>query len=174
MKTIVFLLTSTPKAWPDETLPYSARGWPSFERMITMILKQQSSKAWATICDVGAFDPGGPQRTCLQPPKDAAGFEQMLQQLSFTNGSDKAMVLDLYRATLDTALGQARSLRYTGLHWGDREMADLVKVLPLARNLVYLNLKGSHNQVELACACLLLAAGCWLPAGGCPLPSVCR
>ena len=85
MKTIVFLLTSTPKAWPAETLPYSARGWPSFERMITMILKQQSSKAWATICDVGAFDPGGPQRTCLQPPKDAAGFEQMLQQLSFTN-----------------------------------------------------------------------------------------
>ena len=73
-----------------------------------MILKHQSSKAWATICDVGAFypstpedgplgtfapevtDPGlksqYPQRTVVKPPKDVAGFEELLGRLSFTNG----------------------------------------------------------------------------------------
>ena len=117
-----------------------------------MILKHQSSKAWATICDVGAFAPGGPQRTILVPPRDAAGFEQLLGTLNFTNGSDKEMVLALYQATLHTALGQTRSLRYTGLRWGDTEMAGLVKVLPLCSKLKYLNLKGSHNAYTDASA----------------------
>jgi hypothetical protein len=130
----------------------SARSLPRSHAVISMILKHQSSKAWATICDVGAFAPGGPQRTILVPPRDAAGFEQLLGALNFTNGSDKEMVLALYQATLHTALGQTRSLRYTGLRWGDTEMAGLVKVLPLCSKLKYLNLKGSHNAYTDASA----------------------
>jgi len=155
MKTLVYLLTATPAAWPSNTLPYSSRGWPSFERMITMLLKHQSSKCWATICDVGAFAEGGAQRTRLEPPKAPEDFAQMLSRLHFTNGTDQAKVLMLYRETLNCALGQARSLRYTGLRWGDPEMAALAKVLPLCRNLVYLNLKGSHNEYTEASASVL-------------------
>jgi hypothetical protein len=155
MRTLVYLLTATPTEWPAGTLPYGARGWPSFERMITMLLKHQSSKCWATICDVGAFAPGGLGRTRVYPPKPPEEFEQMLRTLNFTNGADRRVVLALYTATLNTALGQARSLRYTGLRWGEPEMHDLVKVLPLCRNLQYLNLKGSHNDYSAASASLL-------------------
>lgn len=35
-KTLVFLLTGTPKAWPADTVSYHSRGWPSFERMISV------------------------------------------------------------------------------------------------------------------------------------------
>ena len=154
-KTLVYLLTQTPPEWPVATVPYQRRGWPSFERMISMILKHQSRQAWATICDVGAFAPGGPQRTVLEPPRDAEGFSELLEQLHFTNGADKEMVLALYRDTLNSALGQTRSLRFAGLRWGDAEMATLAKVLPLCRNLEYLNLKGSHNGYTAESATVL-------------------
>lgn len=155
MKTLVYLLTATPSAWPPETPAYGDRGWPSFERMITMLLKHQSGKCWATICDVGAFAEGGIGRTVVVPPKAPEDFEEMLSRLKFTNNADKKNVMMLYKDTLDTALGQARSLRYTGLRWGDQQMRDLVKVLPLCRKLVYLNLKGSHNAYTSESAALL-------------------
>ena len=157
MKTIVFLLTETPQGWPAESKPYTERGWPSFERMITMILKHQSKKCWATICDVGAFAEGGVGRTVLEPPKDVHSFEEMLNTVEFTNGADRRTVLALYRETLHVALGQARSLRYTGLQWGDGEMGGLTRVLPLCKNLVYLNLKGAHNKYTADAAASLAA-----------------
>ena len=149
MKTLVYLMTSTPEEWTEDPVPYEKRGWPSFERMITMILKHQSSKAWATICDTGAFKnpkPGREQRTIVHPPLDVHAFAILLDGLKFTNGADKEMVLRLYKETLSTALEQAPSLRYTGLRWGDKDMAKLVKILPLCRRLKYLNLKGSRNE----------------------------
>ena len=110
---------------------------------------------WATICDVGAFAEGGIGRTVVVPPKAPEAFEEMLSHLTFTNNADQGKVLMLYKDTLDAALGQARSLRYVGLQWGDQQMRDLVKVLPLCRNLVYLNLKGSHNKYTSEASALL-------------------
>jgi len=155
MKTLVYLLTATPPEWPATTTPYDERGWPSFERMIAMLLKHQSSKCWATICDVGAFGQGGLGRTLVYPPQPPTEFAALLAKLTFTNGADRQMVLTLYESTLHTALGQAHSLRYVGLRWGDAEMATLAQVLPLCRNLRYLNLKGSHNAYTASSAALL-------------------
>ena len=145
-KTLVYLLTATPKVWlesanPAETapVPYEGRGWPCFERMVTMLIKLQSSKSWSTIVDVGE-----PQRK-VQPPKTLEGFEQLVRTRTFTNGADIDVVIALYRETLSSALGQVTSLRYTGLHWGDAEMAELVQVLPWCERLEGLNLKGAHN-----------------------------
>ena len=117
-----------------------------------MLLKLQSSKCWSNLVDVGEPD------ARLRPPKTVDEFKRLLQQLKFTNGADRRVVAELYKTTLNTALGQARSLRYVGLRWGDEEMAELIKVLPLCTKLEQLNLKGAHNRYTAEAAQLLANA----------------
>lgn len=158
-KTLVYMLTETPPMWhegagADEQapVPYAGRGWPCFERMVTMLLKLQSSKCWSTIVDVGE-----PDRK-VQPPKTADGFAELVRTKTFTNGADIDVVIALYRETMHSALGQVTSLRYAGLRWGDAEMAELVQVLPYCERLEGLNLKGSHNRYTEESAKMLAEA----------------
>jgi hypothetical protein len=163
-KTLVYLLTATPAEWTGAAaaagdvavkgahVPYEGRGWPTFERTVSMLIKEQSSKCWATIVDVGS----GSRKP--QPPRTPSSFDALVtdpRALAFTNGADRRVVSELYAVTITAALGQARSLRYAGLHWGDAEMAELVKVLPLCHRLEDLNLKGSHNRYTAASAAML-------------------
>ena len=86
-KTLVYLLTRTPAAWDGAgSVPYSGRGWPTFERTVSMLLKLQSSKCWSNLVDVGEPD------ARLRPPKTVDEFKRLLQQLKFTNGADRRVV----------------------------------------------------------------------------------
>ena len=139
-KTIVYCLTEQPLGWTGNR--YENRGWPSFERMVTMLLKHHSHGSWQLIVDAA-----NPERRPL-PPMLPEEFDAMLddeEQITFSNGTDKRLVSELYHQTLTVALGQTRTLRYAGLRWGDAEMESLVRVLPMCHALETLNLKGSHN-----------------------------
>ena len=50
-KTLVYMLTQRPPGWTCRK--YLERGWPTFERRVTMLLKMQSSRAWANVVHVG-------------------------------------------------------------------------------------------------------------------------
>lgn len=157
--TLVYMLTATPLEWSDvdgmAVTPYAGRGWPQFERLVSSLIKMRSSKCWHTIVDVNDED------AKPSPPMTAAAFgKQLRTSLIFTNGADRGKVSSLYRNTLHTALGQARSLRYVGLNWGDKEMVTLCQVLPLCKQCRCLNLKGSHNKYTAEAASKLAAALC--------------
>ena len=146
-KTLVYLLTATPPEWiaerkakgESDPIPHKGRGWPTLERLVCMLVKSHSSKSWATIVNVG--DP----KDRPKPPLTPKDFKRLLKELVFTNGADKEVVNELYTKTIKTALGGQKVLRYAGLGWGDEEIEQLCKVLPLCRSLESLNLKGTSN-----------------------------
>ena len=146
-KTLVYLLTATPPEWiaerkakgESDPIPHKGRGWPTLERLVCMLVKSHSSKSWATIVNVG--DP----KDRPKPPLTPKDFKRLLKELVFTNGADKEVVNELYDKTIKTALGGQKVLRYAGLGWGDEEIEQLCKVLPLCRSLESLNLKGTSN-----------------------------
>ena len=111
-----------------------------FERAVSSLIKNSSKKCWANRVDAGN------ENSRVSPPMAADEFQQLLGRLHFTNGADLKVVASLYRRTLLTALGQVRVLRYTGLRWGDEDLAQLIKILPLCARLEALNLKGGHNR----------------------------
>lgn len=148
-KTLVYLLTEQPDGWSGPR--YEDRGWPSFERTVTMLLKHHSHESWQLIVDAADSE------TRPQPPKLPEEFDAMLNDMTFSSGADRELVSELYRQTLTVALGQTRTLRYAGLRWGDDEMVQLVRVLPMCHSLRTLNLKGTHNAYTPKSAELLAA-----------------
>ena len=156
-KTLVYLLTATPTEWiaerkakgESDPIPHKGRGWPTLERLVCMLVKSHSSKSWATIVNVG--DP----KDRPKPPLTPKDFKRLLKKLTFTNGADKEVVNELYTKTIETALGDQKVLRYAGLGWGDEEIKQLCKVLPLCHSLESLNLKGTSNRYTSASAKML-------------------
>jgi hypothetical protein len=151
-QTLVYMLTATPPSWGDDATPYHDRGWPTFERRITMFNKRQSARAWANVVDVGL--PKG-QRSEAAVPLTEEAFASLLDRKAFTNGADKSFVSKLYNDTLKMAFGMAMTLRYVGMRWGDDEMEQLALVLPQCRQLIRLNFKGAHNRFTAASAKIL-------------------
>ena len=131
-KTLVYMLTVNPKWTVTPTWDckeYIERGWPNFEQRVSMLLKMQSSRAWANVVNVG--NPNAKQLVPLTPE----GFSALLETLHFTNGADRGPVAELYRKTIENALSQTQELRFVKQGWGDKEIAELVGVLPLCTEL---------------------------------------
>lgn len=153
-QTLVYMLTMTPPSWDvGAHTAYHARGWPTFERHVTMINKQQSAKCWANIVDASAPD----SEAVVQPPMTVEAFRALLSGKTFTNGADREFVTELYADTLKTAFGLAVKLRYVGNRWGDEDMEQLVKVLPLCSQVVSINFKDKNNKYTAASAAMLAA-----------------
>ena len=56
-------------------------------------------------------------------------FEALLSTLTFTNGSDRDVVAGLYWRTMEEGFGGLTELRFSGLGWGDAEVAELSATL---------------------------------------------
>ena len=64
------------------------------------------------------------------PPLIPADFALALADKSFTSKkADEDMVARLYEATFRLRMGQATTLQYASMQWGDAEVAVLCKVL---------------------------------------------
>ena len=134
--TTVFLMTEVPAEY--DTSAYHERGWPTFERLVSMIAKRATISAWPMIVDVGSGT-GTSQRL---PPLTPEAFRSLLEAAVFTNGADRDMVIDLYRQTCEAVLRGASSLRYSSLDWSDNELKTLC---------VWLS--ECHELAELALTC---------------------
>ena len=84
--------------------------------------------------------------SCLLPRQGAPispdVFERDLGKCTFTNGSDAAAVIELYRRTSEGLLGSVRSLSFKRLKWTAAEFTRLGSALPLCRVLQDIVIEG--------------------------------
>lgn len=98
-----------------------------------MLLKMQSSRAWANIVDVGSTAKKSVGNMLV--PLTPEAFQAKLQKVTFTNGADKEVVAALYRRTIEDALSHTQELRFVKQGWRDTDITRLVDVLPFCSEL---------------------------------------
>lgn len=155
--TTTFILSQLPPGWPRraDDAPFfteewlRGRGWPTFERSASNMIKPAWLNSWRRIIDpevkVHRFTSGISQRSVYrEPPLPPEEFAAKLARVAFTNGkSDCELVAGLYADTLAGAFSRARTLQYSWSKWGDVEAKALAAVLPLARSATMLDLGGN-------------------------------
>jgi hypothetical protein len=130
--TTVLLLTSSAER-------YYVSGWTTYESAIARVVKRRRPDLWDAVYDVGC--PGDARH--LLPPMSEEQFRTSVLQLAFTEGSDRALVFQLYVRTLQQALSGASAFSYDRRSWRGMHMALLVRVIPLCASLRTLNLSGN-------------------------------
>ena len=125
--------------------PYDDRGWTTFERAVSQLIKAASSDSWRRLADASVVRTVGPcGGAYIEPPMHPRAFAAALARKTFTNGrSDCELVAGLYYDTLAGSLGHVDVLRYTNCGWGDEEVARLAEVLEWAREATQLDLRGN-------------------------------
>ena len=150
MLTTVLLLTGKQEG---VSLSYQDRGWPTFERLVSMILTPKTSYVWPMIVDVGAMPDGAEEMPddgyCKRlVPMSVDRFAATIREKKFTNNADVEVVIGLYKKTVESVLGKAPTLKMNhNNHWGDAEMRELVEVLPLCAELTELAAINSFHEV---------------------------
>ena len=112
----VVLLTELPDELPegfDKTRSYENRGWTTFERCSAELGKSFKLRVakWKLVIDT-ADESGGAKRRLPTTPER---MEKLLESRHFTNGADKAAVLNLYTKTATNVLGTVARLRFKGM-----------------------------------------------------------
>ena len=141
-----FSMTQLPAGW--DATPYSERGWCTFERAVSELVKESSNAGWRQLADPAIVrkvsNTTGAYRSAPEPPE---AFAARLARKTFTNGkSDCELVATLYADTLAAALGETEKLMYVACAWGDDEVEKLAAVLPFTRRLTELDL-GSNPRI---------------------------
>jgi len=115
--TWVFALTVVPAG----VKPFLERGWPRFEKAVSTLIKDRTM-----FLDLGAAEEAkeewrgasvisrGSAATKRDAPMTPLEFRELLKTLSFTNGSDRAFVLEKYQRTFTEITGAAELLSYDG------------------------------------------------------------
>ena len=148
--TTTVILSELPPGWPRsaEDAPFfpegwlRGKGWPSFERAVSGMIKRGSRYSFRRIADTAV-----PRRfgfsSYRAPPMHPREFAAELSRKVFSNGDDCEMVARLYADTLCAALGKAKVLEFEILQWKDADAEAFAKVLPLLRHVETLNLRGN-------------------------------
>jgi hypothetical protein len=149
--TTTVILSEQPPGWPRsaEDAPFfpegwlRGKGWPSFERAVSGMIKRGSRYSFRRIVD-SAVPRGFGFTSYRAPPMHPREFAAELSRKVFTNGAkDCEMVAELYADTLCAALGKARVLEFEILQWKDADAEAFAKVLPLLKHVETLNLRGN-------------------------------
>ena len=139
--TTTVILSELPPGWPRsaEAAPFfpegwlRGKGWPSFERAVSGMIKRGTFYSFRRIVDSAVpRSVGGGYRA---PPMHPREFAAELSRKVFTNGADCEMVAKLYADTVTAALGEAQVLQFTGMQWKSADAEALAKVLPLLRGV---------------------------------------
>ena len=134
--TTTVILSELPPGWPrsPEAAPFFpegwllGKGWPSFERAVSGMIKRGAFKSFRRI-----VDPAVPRTLTgayCAPPMHPREFAVELSRKIFSNGADCETVAKLYADTFTAALGETRVLQFNGMKWRSADAEALVKVLP--------------------------------------------
>ena len=161
--TTTVILSELPPGWPRsaEAAPFFPedwlrdKGWPSFERAVSGMIKRGTYTSFRRIVD-SAVPRHGLATTYRAPPMHPREFAAALSRKVFSNGDDCEVVARLYADAFCTALGEARTLEFRGLEWKDADAEAFAKVLPLLRHvetlLLNANKIGTRGFEALAAA----------------------
>ena len=135
-----FSMTELPAGW--DATPYHERGWCTFERAVSELVKGSVSAGWRKVADPAIVRKvSGGAGTYRSAPEHPQAFAARLALKTFTNGkADCELVAGLYADTLAAALGEVGYLQYVSCAWGDDEVEKVAAVLPFTRDLVELDL----------------------------------
>lgn len=133
-ETWVALLRSHPPGW-EHCLPYSRRGWPTFELALASLLTPS-----VQIIDLGAeeMDPEAGPRVARPAPLSPDAFEALLRrcaasgdgyELSFNDASDRDFVARQYGETLLEAMSSSDELHFVDAGWDEVGAANLAGCL---------------------------------------------
>jgi hypothetical protein len=164
--TVVWLQTWLPERVVHK---YNGRGWPRFERAVSMMITDGDN-----LLDLA---PGGKSiahdSECVdfqtlwhkchasrKPPRLPEAFEEVLQTLHFTNGSDREFVAKKYKETFQEVLDAAEELWFAELGWKDEDAYELAEVLPHCHSLVQISLIGNQITCKGAKALVAASANC--------------
>jgi hypothetical protein len=145
------ILSELPPGWPRsaEAVPFVPedwlrdKGWPSFERAVSGMIKRGSGDSFRRV-----VDPTVPRRFGSEyraPPMHPREFAAALSRKVFSNGDDCEVVARLYADAFNAALGEAWALAFSQLEWKDADADAFAKVLPLLRRVETLDL--SFNRI---------------------------
>ena len=136
--TTTYALDVLPPGW--ETTPYEGRGWTTFEAAVSALAKATSLTSWNRHVRTSQTSRQG-VGTTRPPPVAPEAFAATLARKTFTNGrSDCELVAGLYADTFEAAFGGAELLIYQWAGWGDAEVEQLARALPLARKALFIDL----------------------------------
>ena len=159
--TTTVILSELPPGWPPaEAAPFfpegwlRGKGWPSFERAVSGMIKRGSDYSFRRIVDPAV--PRGVVGGYRAPPMHPREFAAELSRKVFTNGADCEKVARQYADAFGAALGEAQMLEFRDLEWKDEDAEAFAKVLPLLRRVETLDLSfnkiGTRGFAALAAA----------------------
>ena len=150
--TTTVILSELPPGWPRsaEDAPFfpeegwlRGKGWPSFERAVSGMIKRETGDSFRRIVDPAV--PRGFGSGYRAPPMHPREFAAELSRKVFSNGDDCEVVARLYADVFNAALGEAWALACSQLEWKDADAEAFAKVLPLLRRVETLDL--SFNRI---------------------------
>jgi hypothetical protein len=149
--TTTVILSELPPGWPRsaEAVPFSPedwlrdKGWPSFERAVSGMIKRGTGDSFRRIVDTAVPRRFGSEYRA--PPMHPREFAAALSRKVFSNGDDCEVVARLYADAFNAALGEAWALAFSQLEWKDADADAFAKVLPLLRRVETLDL--SFNRI---------------------------
>lgn len=120
--------------------PHAQRGWCTYERYMSRLGKEtawvESERAVEMyglpailppkVVELGIPDP---EAVKLSAPLAPRRFAQLIRGKAFTNGTDCAVVEELYTAALQDSFATRARFRYAELGWGDCDAMELATVL---------------------------------------------
>ena len=102
-------------------LPYSVRGWTTFEYLLSMLIKVSNESAasdWPQVVLLGSDEPLR-RPPPAEPLAFCAGHEYGAK--IYTNGADRdAIVAPKFKATIEEVMGGVEELNYSLLGWGEK------------------------------------------------------
>ena len=136
--TTVVLLTETPEG--SSAAPYDSKGWPTFERSVSMLIKPWlGPSTWPPLIDVSLRA----SRCNRFAPLTPDGMHTLLMEKKLTNGADREVVVKLYTNVAERCIYPAKELVYDGFGFGDEEMKVLCEWWPKCEEVDRLRLESN-------------------------------
>uniref|UniRef100_A0A7S4Q371 Uncharacterized protein n=1 Tax=Alexandrium monilatum TaxID=311494 RepID=A0A7S4Q371_9DINO len=174
----VWLLRNVPASSENPT-PYDARGWTTFEELISAwisflvfdffelaqedvaqvpaLLEEEAPSLYCVFSErLRACRTGTSMQRC--PPLPPSAFFGIIEQRKFTNGkTDEDQVKELYAKTFSDVLSSAVSLGYSGRSWDDEALLQLAQILPECTSLENLTLSDNPAGDRGVVACIKMS-----------------
>ena len=144
--TAVYMLTKLPENSTRKT-SYADSGWTTYERCSAEQIKKVFlyHAKWKLVLDLGSEEADKARNWPIGPDD----FDGMIEDRTFTNGSDKQAVKALFRKMSVNQLGSIKTLDFTGISVPTVQDAEqLARCLNLCENLDLLNLNGVGLTAE--------------------------
>jgi hypothetical protein len=136
---------------PEGVTPFASRGWPTFERAVSVMLTESSK-----LLDLGKLNDTCTRwfQTCKictmqrQPPLVPDAFDVLLKTKQFALETDRPAVERKYAQTFHEVMASAKFLEFQALGWDPTQVACFAEAFPYCRSLTKLTL--TENEVGTA------------------------